>query len=195
MCGRKATLWRCHCKIPIYPFQIPIHVTYTAKNINWSERTEHWTFTLYNKYILIFFLLLVAIFSAREIVEKVTITEGYTWTLTCTKDFYDGKNRKWSREDGTPVFNKRRVLTKDAQLQIKDISIVDAGVYICENAPQIRHKFIVHIFGRSMWNNPDRICWNNFSVLSPVHWDMLILFRPGFFGLLGTGGGWFGPTS
>jgi len=95
-------------------------------------------------------LLLVAIFSAREIVEKVTITEGYTWTLTCTKDFYDGKNRKWSREDGTPVFNKRRVLTKDAQLQIKDASIVDAGVYICENAPQIRHKFIVHIFGRSM---------------------------------------------
>ena len=97
-----------------------------------------------------FFLLLAAIFSAREIVEKVTITEGYTRTLTCTKDFYDGKNRKWSREDGTPVFNKRRVLTKDAQLQIEDASIADAGVYICENAPQIRHKFIVRIFGRSM---------------------------------------------
>lgn len=93
---------------------------------------------------------LVPIFPDREIIEEVSITEGETRTLNCTKEFYDGISREWSREDGTPVFNNRRVLTEDGQIQIINASFVDAGVYICVNAPQIRHKFIVSIQGRSM---------------------------------------------
>ena len=80
----------------------------------------------------------------------MNITEGETRTLNCTKEFYDGRDRKWTRKDGGTVFNNRRVLTEDAQLQIIDASVVDAGVYICKNAPQINHIFIVRIQGRSM---------------------------------------------
>jgi len=86
----------------------------------------------------------VGIFVDREL-GKVTITEGETRTLNCSKESYDGTYRRWFREDGTTVFSNRRLLTEDAQLQITDASIVDAGVYICENAPQIRQKFTVSI--------------------------------------------------
>ena len=103
-----------------------------------------------NIYFFLTNSLLVPIFSDRVIREKVTITEGETRTLNCTKEFYDGGSREWSRKDRRSVFNKRRVLTEDDQLQIINASFVDAGVYICVNAPQIRHEFNVSIRGRSM---------------------------------------------
>ena len=97
--------------------------------------------------------MLVTIFSGRSIIEIVIITEGETRTVNCTNQFYDGRHREWTRKDGTPVFNNRRILTEDAQLRIIDATFSDAGVYICANAPQIRQRITVRIRGRSMRNN------------------------------------------
>ena len=118
---------------------------------------------------------MVALLLDRVITEEVTITEEDHVILNCTMEHFDGRH-VWSREDGTPALTTTRVLTEDTQLEIKQASIADTGVFVCKNGKFITHRFIVRVKGGSINVLGDVFCFFAYFSFVNLFFLFLLLF-------------------
>ena len=123
----------------------------------------------------------------RIITENVTISEEDDVILNCTMEHFDGRH-VWSREDRTPALTTTRVLTEDTQLEIKQASIADAGVFVCKNGQFITHRFIVRVKGRSINVLGDVVCLFAYFLFVNL-FSFFLFFFFFFFFFLGGGVG------